>query len=152
MYFQFKTYLNPPNLFRRIYVFCSSCSCCRPDMNRYQDDDLAKIGRLMRITPPSYKGAIRNFFKRIYIRIRKDSFQDLLYKSFDSNLRCLQCGWLYNLDRTSECPICGSDRSRLYKNDDPFLNPGYWLVALLITTVFYIWGYGMINQIFHTPK
>jgi DNA-directed RNA polymerase subunit RPC12/RpoP len=82
---------------------------------------------------PSYKGAIKSTFKRIYLHLTPRKSEEIMRVSKDPNLRCLECGWKYNLDRISACPICGSDRSRLFLDDDPFMNPGYWIVSVALT-------------------
>ena len=36
--------------------------------------------------------------------------------SSDANVRCLDCGWKYNFQSTTQCPICTSERTYLLSN------------------------------------
>ena len=70
-------------------------------------------GRI-RITPPGH------LFKTLLIRtkLRKtNKFPELVGAlSRDANVRCLECGWKYNFQSTTQCPICTSERTYLLSN------------------------------------
>ena len=105
----------------------------------------AKAFRNTVLVVPSYKGAVRSTFKLTYFKLKRSQYSEILKVSKEPNLRCLDCGWKYNLDRISYCPSCKSDRSRLFLDDDPFMNPGYWLFALVVTGIILRASYWLLH-------
>jgi hypothetical protein len=47
-----------------------------------------------------------------------------------ANVRCLDCGWKYNFQSTTQCPICNSERTYLLSNGTFFA--GALTIALIV--------------------
>jgi hypothetical protein len=61
------------------------------------------------------------------------SWKGIQTLSKDANVRCLDCGWKYNFQSITQCPICTSERTYLLSN-------GTFLAGIatisLVTTIF----------------
>ena len=49
-----------------------------------------------------------------------------------ANVRCLDCGWKYNFQSTTQCPICNSERTYLLSKGTFFA--GALTIALIVIT------------------
>ena len=78
----------------------------------FKDDGLNS--RRIKITP------VRHLYQVLLIRLfRKSSAvprEKLLELSKGANVRCLDCGWKYNLHSITQCPLCTSERTYLLSN------------------------------------
>lgn len=92
-------------------------------MVRRADEDFGRFERAFRTVAPSYKGNIRSKFKRFKLKRNPELAPQVMAVSENPSVRCLDCGWKYNVQLTDQCPVCLSDRSRLLANEDPFSNP-----------------------------
>ena len=92
-------------------------------MARRADEDFGKFERAFRTVAPSYKGNIKSKLRRFVYHLDANAHYEVLQVSKVPSVRCLDCGWKYNIQATDQCPICQSDRARLLANEDPFSNP-----------------------------
>jgi hypothetical protein len=109
-------------------------------MKRRADEDFAKAERAFRTVVPSYKGSIRSWLLKLRLHFDDHLGQEILRVSKDPNLRCLECGWKYNFQLISQCPICRSERSRMFLDDDPFSNPFAIVFYTLISFAIFAFG------------
>lgn len=67
--------------------------------------------RKIRITPP--RQALKSF--RVYWEVKKNKPEFVELRSFSQspNVRCIDCGWKYNFDKSSHCPLCSSEKTYL---------------------------------------
>ena len=109
-------------------------------MARRADEDFGRFERAFRTVAPSYKGNIRSKFKRFKLKRNPELSPQVMAVSENPSVRCLDCGWKYNIQLTDLCPICNSDRTRLLANEDPFSNPvaifAYPLAGFALWAVF----------------
>ncbi len=68
----------------------------------------------IRITPP--RNLLKNFLIKARIKATPGSREEIMALSRKANVRCLECGWKYNLQFTNQCPICASERTYLLNN------------------------------------
>ena len=109
---------------------------------RRADEDFGRFERAFRTVSPSYKGAIRSWLRRMSYRIGIKDGRDVMRVSRDPTVRCLGCGWKYEFNSSSLCPVCSSDRSRLLVNEDPYSKP--WNLLFYTCLGFALWAWGII--------
>ena len=89
-----------------------------------------------------YKRQIRTFIKVRRIKAKPIKNVTLLKLIENPNVRCYECSLAYNLNQTSKCPLCQSDRARLLSSEDPIFAPINILISVfivIILTWFLIW-------------
>ena len=111
-------------------------------LRRRADEDFGKYERAFRTVSPSYKGAFRSWLKRIAYVIRIKDGRVVMSVSVDPSVRCLECGWRYAFNLSSNCPVCSSDRSRLLIAEDPYSKP--WNIVFYTSLSIAIWACGII--------
>lgn len=60
------------------------------------------------------------------------SRKEIAVLSSYANVRCLDCGWKYNFQSTTQCPICNSERTYLLSKGTFFA--GALTIALIVIT------------------
>lgn len=68
----------------------------------------------MRVTPLTH--LVATFFVKVKIMKSATTKEVLPESSKRANVRCIECGWKYNFQATSQCPICASDKTYLLSN------------------------------------
>jgi predicted Zn-ribbon and HTH transcriptional regulator len=109
---------------------------------RRADEDFGKYEKAFRTVSPSYKGAFRSWLKRISFLIRISDGSEIMKVSRDPTVRCLECGWRYEFNLATKCPVCSSDRARLLTAEDPYSKP--WNIVFYTLISIAIWAYGII--------
>jgi predicted Zn-ribbon and HTH transcriptional regulator len=111
-------------------------------MARRADEDFGKVERAFRTVVPSYKGNIRSKMRKLHFKLNPDLGRAIMELSIDPTVRCLSCGWKYSIQKTDQCPICKSDRTRVLDSEDPYSNPVsiflYPLLGFLFWAIFLI--------------
>ena len=92
----------------------------------------------VRITPPAHTLIkYRVYLKYFY---DKKKFTEIQVVSRKANVRCIDCGWKYNFDKTSACPVCESERTYLLSNGSflgslfIYASAGLFFIGLLVLT------------------
>ena len=89
----------------------------RPNESKGDFLDLAgkrPRSKRIRITPISHLYGV--FLIRVFRKKSALSHQKFKALSKGANVRCLDCGWKYNFQSTTHCPICTSERTYLLSN------------------------------------
>jgi ribosomal protein S27E len=80
--------------------------------------------------------SVGNFLKVLLIKMGKrktiKSRKEIAALSSYANVRCLDCGWKYNVNSTTQCPICTSERTYLLSNGTFFASA--LTIALIVIT------------------
>ncbi|MFM1974895.1 MAG: hypothetical protein RL524_882 [Actinomycetota bacterium] len=88
------------------------------------------LSKRIRVTP------IRHLYKVFSIKVlSKNAYvarKEYQALSKGANVRCLDCGWKYNVNSTTQCPICTSERTYLLSNGTFFT--GALTIALIVIT------------------
>jgi hypothetical protein len=96
-----------------IFIDASS----RPNESKGDFLDLAgnrPRSKRIRITPISYLYGV--FLIRAFRKKSALSHENIQVLSKGANVRCLDCGWKYNFQSTTQCPICTSEQTYLLSN------------------------------------
>jgi hypothetical protein len=86
------------------------------------------------------QGSISSWLLKFRLHFDNRSGEEILRVSKEPNLRCLDCGWKYNFQLILRCPICRSERSRMFLDDDPFSNPFSIVIYTLIAFAIFAFG------------
>ena len=109
-------------------------------MARRADEDFGRFERAFRTVAPSYKGNLKSKLRKFIYFLNAKEHSEVLRVSKEPSVRCLDCGWKYNIQLADQCPICQSDRTRLLANEDPFSNPvaifAYPLIGFAFWSIF----------------
>lgn len=103
-------------------------------MSRFWDSNNSLWGKNSR-TNYGYKRQIRTFLKVRKIRKFPDKNVTFLNNISEPNVRCLECSLTYDLNKTSKCPLCGSDHARLLSSEDPMFEPISFLISIFIVVI-----------------
>jgi hypothetical protein len=111
-------------------IFILSNSRPGDSVGGHENQSVENESGRIRITPPAH------LFKTLLIKtkIRKiDNFPEVVTTlSRDANVRCLDCGWKYNFQSSTQCPICNSERTYLLSKGTFFA--GALTIALIVIT------------------
>ena len=114
-------------------------------IRRRADEDFAKFERAFRTVVPSYKGTLRRWGRKFAYLFNRNLDCEIRQFSKNPNLRCLSCGWLYNLNLVESCPKCHSQKSRVLSEENPFANPGIWLLVLIADALLLFGAYRLVS-------
>jgi hypothetical protein len=86
---------------------------------------------------PSYKGNIRSKIRRLHFKLIPELGREIMAVSIEPTVRCLDCGWKYNIQKAEQCPVCKKDRTRVLDNEDPYSNPVSIVIYPLLGFLFW---------------